>query len=152
LLPIAIVEFAHEERRMLTRHRLRTIEATAFVTAARLALLVLPFAWIAAATGNFEAAHPGDRPRRATVDPVSRGVREALRAAVRRLPGRTTCLTRAIAGRMMLAWRGTPSTVVLGVASDGDKLSAHAWLVTADGCVCGGREAERFRPLAAIRS
>jgi hypothetical protein len=137
---------------MLTRHRLRTIEAIACLTAARLALLVLPFSWIAAAVGQPEAAQAGDRAYQATTNPVSKGVRVALRAAVRRLPWHTSCLTRAIAGHMMLAWRGTPATLVLGVASDGKTISAHAWLMTADGCVCGGREAERFRPLAAIRS
>ena len=88
---------------------------------------------------------------RATTDPVSLGVRGALRAAARRLPWRTTCLARAMAGRMMLAWRGTPSTLVLGVASDGKRVSAHAWLMTGDGYVCGGRDARRFRPLAAMR-
>lgn len=137
---------------MVTRHRLRVIEAIAVLAAARLVLLVLPFAWITRAAGGVDSGHANDRPRRATTDPVSLGVRGALRAAVRRLPWRTTCLVRAMAGRMMLARRGTPSTLVLGVASDEEGLSAHAWLMTADGCVCGGREARRFRPLAAIRS
>jgi hypothetical protein len=135
----------------LTRHRVMVIEAIVVLTAARLALLLLPFAWIAGAAGNVDDAQAHDRPSRATTDPVSLSVRGALRAAVRRLPWRTTCLGRAMAGRLMLAWRGTPSTLVLGVASEGKTFSAHAWLVTADGCVCGGREAERFRPLAAIR-
>jgi hypothetical protein len=135
----------------LTRHRVMVIEAIVVLTTARLALLVLPFAWIAGAAGNVAGAQMHDRPGRATSDAVALRVRGALRAAVRRLPGRTTCLARAIAGRMMLAWRGTPSTLVLGVASQGEAFAAHAWLVTADGYVCGGREAERFRPLAAIR-
>jgi hypothetical protein len=137
----------------LTRHRLLVIEAIVILTAARLALLTLPFAWIARTAGNVDRAQAQDRPRGATTDPVSVAVRGALRAAVRRLPWRTTCLVRAIAGRVMLAWRGRPSTIVFGVAAaDESTVSAHAWLVTADGCVCGGREAERFRPLAAIRS
>jgi hypothetical protein len=136
----------------LTRHRWRTIEAIVLVTAARLALLLLPFAWIARATGNVDDAQLRDRPPRASTDPVSSDVRGALRAAARRLPWRTTCLARAIAGRMMLAWRGRPSTLVLGVAAHGESVSAHAWLIAADGYICGGREAQRFRPLAAIRS
>ena len=139
----------HDTR--LTRRRLRTIEAIVLVTAARLALVMLPFAWIASAAGNVDGAHLRDRPRRASTDPVSSDVRGALRAAVRRLPWHTTCLARALAGRLMLAWRGRPSTLVLGVASDGKSLSAHAWLVTDDGYVCGGRDAQRFHPLAAMR-
>lgn len=137
---------------MVTRHRLRVVEAIVVLTAARVALLVLPFSWIAAAVGTVDAAGGHDQPSRATADPVSLGVRGALRAGVRRLPWHSTCLVRAMAGRAMLAWRGTPSTLVIGVDSDGTTISAHAWLVTADGCVCGGREASRFRPLAAIRS
>ncbi len=136
----------------LMRYRLRVLEAIAALTAARLALLVLPFAWIAGAAGRVDGGDAHDRPRRATTDPVSVDVRGALRAGVRRLPGRTTCLARAIAGRMMLARRGRPSTLVLGVASSRETVSAHAWLMTADGYVCGGRAARRFRPLAAIRS
>jgi hypothetical protein len=137
---------------VITTHRLRVIEAIAVLTAARLALLVLPFSWIAGATGRVEGGHANDRPRQAATDRVSREVRGALRAGVRRLPWRTTCLVRAMAGRLMLAMRGTPSTIVLGVAAHGDTMSAHAWLMAGDGCVCGGREAQRFRPLAAIRS
>jgi hypothetical protein len=127
------------------------LEAAAALTAARLALRVLPFAWIARAAGTVESGRLHDQPLRATTDPVSLGVRGALRAAARRLPGRTTCLARAMAGRMMLAWRGTPSTLVLGVASDGNGVSAHAWLMAGDGYVCGGRDAPRFHPLAAMR-
>jgi hypothetical protein len=51
----------------------------------------------------------------------------------------------------MLAWRGRPSTLVIGVALDGHGLSAHAWLITSDGYVCGGRDAGKFHPLAAMR-
>lgn len=137
---------------MITRSRLRVIEAIAVLTAARLALLVLPFGWIVGAAGRIDGGHAHDRPRRATTDPVSLEVRGALRAGVRRLPWRTTCLARAMAGRMMLSSRGTRSTLVLGVAANGETVAAHAWLTTADGWVCGGREARRFRPLAAIRS
>jgi hypothetical protein len=136
----------------LTRHRLRVIEAIAVLTAARVAVLVVPFAWIAGVAGRVDAAHAHDRPERSTTDPVTLAVRDALRAAVRRLPWRTTCLVRAMAGRLMLAWRGTPSTLVLGVAANGETIGAHAWLMAADGCVCGGRDARQFRPLAAIRS
>lgn len=135
----------------LTRHRVMVIEAIVALTTARLALLILPFAWIARAAGAVEGGRPDDRPLRATADPLSLGVRGALRAAARRLPWRTTCLARAMAGRLMLAWRGRPSTLVLGVASDDKGFAAHAWLMSGDGYVCGGRDARRFRPLAAIR-
>jgi hypothetical protein len=135
-----------------TAHRLRVIEALTVLIVARLALRVLPFGWIAGLAGATDVSRDHDRPHRPTTDPVSAGVRTALRAGARRLPWRSTCLTRALAGRMMLARRGVPSALVFGVTRDGAGVAAHAWLMTADGTVCGGREAPRFRPLAAIRS
>lgn len=133
------------------RHRLRVLEAFAVLAIARIALLTVPLAWIVAATGRIDAGQAGDRPPHAAMDPVSSSVRRALRAGARRLPWHSTCLTRALAGRIMLARRGAPSTLVFGVAVDGETLSAHAWLMTAEGVVCGGRVAPRFLPLAAIR-
>jgi hypothetical protein len=140
----------------VTWHRLRVLEALAALTLARVALRVMPFRWIVALVGCAATVGDDDRPRRASTDPVSAGVRSALRAGARRLPWHSTCLTRALAGRMMLSRRGVPSTLVFGVTNDGGRdgagIAAHAWLMTADGTVCGGREAPRFRPLAAIRS
>jgi hypothetical protein len=136
----------------VTRHRIRVLEALVALAVARLALLVLPFAWITRGAGRFGEGGADDRCRRVAKDPVALNVRRALRAAARRLPWRSTCLTKALAGRMMLMRRRTPSTLVFGVAASGQTVSAHAWLMTADGTVCGGREASRFRPLAAIRS
>jgi hypothetical protein len=136
----------------LTAHRLRGLEALTALTVARLALRVLPFAWIARLAGATDVGRDDDRPHRPTTDPVSAGVRSALRRGTRWLPWRSTCLTRALAGRMMLARRGVPSALVFGVTRDGASVSAHAWLMTADGTVCGGRDAPQFRPLAAIRS
>lgn len=77
-------------------------------------------------------------------------VARALAAASSRLPFETTCLTRALAGRLMLGRRRIPSTVVLGVRRDEAQLQAHAWLAVADGVVCGGEEAPHYHPLAAL--
>lgn len=146
-------QFHHPGRlRLVTRHRLRVVEALAALTVAHVALRVLPFSWVVGAAGPVEAGGAGDRARQATGDPVGLDVRHALRAGARRLPWRATCLTRALAGRMMLARRGARSTIVFGVAAEGETVAAHAWLMTEGGAVCGGRIAPRFRPLAAIRS
>ncbi|MGE0444346.1 MAG: lasso peptide biosynthesis B2 protein [Vicinamibacterales bacterium] len=77
-------------------------------------------------------------------------VARALSAASARLPIETTCLTRALAGRLMLGRRRIPSTVVLGVRRDDAQLQAHAWLAVADGIVCGEGEAPHYHPLAAL--
>ena len=93
-----------------------------------------------------------EAPPKASRGPAAVLVRVALRRAARRLPWHSSCLVHALAGRMMLAARGVPSTVVFGVARSPDGLQAHAWLTSQGGMVCGGREAPDFTPLARFDS
>ncbi|HEX9780872.1 MAG TPA: lasso peptide biosynthesis B2 protein [bacterium] len=51
----------------------------------------------------------------------------------RRIPVRLSCLERAIILRRVLARRGIPAELKIGVAKPGAELQAHAWLV------CEGR-------------
>ncbi|HKO01340.1 MAG TPA: lasso peptide biosynthesis B2 protein [Thermoanaerobaculia bacterium] len=80
-----------------------------------------------------------------------RRVKWAIDAAHRRLPWNVPCLATAIAANRLLARRGIPSELWLGVkTSEQSPIDAHAWLV-ADGCVvtgAAGRDA--FRPLHAL--
>lgn len=59
-----------------------------------------------------------------------------------------TCLPRALALRRMLARRGIPATLRIGVRRAGASLAAHAW-IEVGGAAIGEPEAieERFRPL-----
>ena len=118
------------------------LETTVWLAISRLAILIVPFRWIAPFLGthmaNFDADKNGDRK---TVISVSR----AVRTMTRHLPWECKCLAQAISGKMMLRRRQIPSTLYLGVAKkeDGD-LSAHAWLRSGDTVILGGDGLERF--------
>jgi hypothetical protein len=137
---------------MVTGDRLRVLEAMCALLVARLLLRAVPFRWIAGAGGGVSESDdlPGVIPG-PTAHRIAGGVGLAIRRASPRLPGRSTCLAEAVAGRLMLAWRGVPSTLVLGVTKSDGALQAHAWLVVEGGIVCGGREVAGFRPIAAFR-
>ena len=63
---------------------------------------------------------------------------------------KSTCLTRALACRLMLARRGEPSVVRLGVAKDGDAFAAHAWLESGAEILTGADGHERFAVIASF--
>lgn len=69
--------------------------------------------------------------------------------AARIVPG-ASCLTQALSGQLILARRGKPSQVRIGVARDDQgRFIAHAWLLSEDTIVLGGTEenVSRFAPL-----
>ncbi|WP_428029120.1 lasso peptide biosynthesis B2 protein [Ancylobacter sp.] len=115
-------------------------QALFILACARLAIVALPFrkvAWIASA-----------RPSRPfPADPLAqiRRVRWAIRAVARRMPFRALCLEQGLAARILLRWRGIPTTLYYGVAKDENgKLIAHLW-ARADGIdVIGTEGLERF--------
>jgi hypothetical protein len=86
--------------------------------------------------------------------PLARAVSLAVERAARRTWWEPTCLARAMAGRALLAWRGIPATVTLGVApgKDGAPLTAHAWLVCGEATLLGGKVAPAFHPIAHFKS
>lgn len=83
---------------------------------------------------------------RRTADPSR--IAWAVRIAARAVPG-AACLAQALAVHRMLAVRGRPSKLELGVAKEGGKFGAHAWLVCDGQIVIGGEEAARFVRLEA---
>jgi hypothetical protein len=71
----------------------------------------------------------------------------AIRRVSRFVP-RATCLTQAVAGRLMLARRGHTSRVNIGVArAAGGGLRAHAWLESDGVVVIGGDGLDDYTPL-----
>jgi hypothetical protein len=87
--------------------------------------------------------------RRAGTVPMRR-VLELLDIAVRRTPGATTCLARAVAARWLLAGEGVEATVHIGVARHGPALAAHAWLEH-DGAVVGDHEGDGYQELVGLQ-
>lgn len=79
------------------------------------------------------------------------GVARAVDLVSRRTPGAKTCLTRALALRLLLARRGHPVTLHIGVVREGkEQLQAHAWVESGGKVVIGGQQLERYTPLMAL--
>jgi len=119
------------------------LETTFWLGVSRLAILILPFRWIAPFLGQHMASSDendkdGDRKTEVSVS-------RAILTMSRHLPWESKCLVQAISGKMMLRRRQIPSTLYLGVAKkeDGD-LNAHAWLRAGDIIILGGGGLERF--------
>jgi hypothetical protein len=60
------------------------------------------------------------------------------------------CLPRALAAQIMLRRRGIASRLCLGVARDGDALTAHAWIEIGQQMIVGGAEAPLYTRVAAF--
>ncbi|CAA7615401.1 conserved hypothetical protein [Candidatus Terasakiella magnetica] len=114
----------------------------------RVALALLPVRWV------FRILAPPITPPREA--PANRAaeiarVRWAIMAAAARLPGTSSCLSRALAGLLVLARRGLPATLHMGVARAKSGGAAHAWLVSGQYDVSGGGDAASgFVPIAAF--
>ncbi len=124
-------------------------EAGLALVLAWLLVFVLPIRWTGRLFGTprvpeaAAAPLPGHDLDRARV-----AVRRLARVAAR-LPWRSTCLVRAVAGKLLLARRAIAGGVVrIGVRKREGNLEAHAWLLLGDMVLLGGEEAEGYRPLA----
>ena len=101
--------------------RLR-LRAAVAVGAASLAIRVLPYRLLRAAVGRWS------RPAGTMSDVPVAALLRAVDSAAWRLPG-TTCLSKAIAARILLAREGHASMVLLGVGRvPGSAGFAHAWI------------------------
>ena len=130
------------------RDRLLLAEAALALVGARLVMLVVPFRRIAPRLGETM----GDSPAEDPADP--RGLRRigwAVGVAGRALPFHCSCLTEAIAAKVMLKRRGVTSTLYLGLAKDGQsQLEAHAWLRCGSSVLTGGGTSEGYTVIASF--
>lgn len=111
----------------------------------RLALLAFPFRWIRAAVMHMSKAsayaQSGD-------EITVRRIVLAIERASRILPGTRQCLTKALAGKILLGRSGCPVSLRIGVirGSKGS-LEAHAWLISRGEVLVGGlRNLSDFTP------
>ena len=123
--------------------QLLLLEASAWMAAARLAILALPFRWVAPLLGRPRASSP------CTVTPRERDALARVKWAVfnahARVPWECKCLVRAIAAKRMLAMRRVRSTLYLGAKRDDPvTLSAHAWVRVGDVVLFGRRMHGQF--------
>ena len=118
------------------------MEAAVWLALARLAILVLPFRWLAPHLGRHMAQSP---PEAAAPAMLLNRISWSVRAAGRHLPWESTCLTMAMAGKAMLRRRGIASTLYLGVAREpAAGIQAHAWLRCGERILTGGQTMAEF--------
>ncbi len=118
---------------MLARRAL-AMEAAICLVGARLALLLVPFSWLARRWGAFVSATDPRVPAEQSAGAgrcAERAVQisAAVTTASRRLPFQTLCLPRAMAARWMLQRRRIPSIMHFGAFRATEQpFGAHAWL------------------------
>ena len=124
----------------------RVLEALAFVLAARTFLLLIPFrktvAVAAYLSERLPARHAGD------IAPLAR-LSYLVQRVSEHVPG-ATCLTQALALRLMLMRRRVACHLRIGVAKDpSGTFKAHAWLETlSHQVIIGGTQSPRqYKPL-----
>jgi hypothetical protein len=122
------------------------ISAALLVPSIRLALWILPYRWIRSLLLQCPARL---HTRQTPVD--VRIVVRAVRGVSRMVPG-ATCLTQAIATRIMLSLIGMPSDLRLGVArsSETGRFEAHAWVDCEGRTIIGGALPGRYVQLPNI--
>lgn len=120
------------------------LEAIATLAAARVALHLVAIERLRAWAGRVT---PGTRPAE---KPIERIV-WAVGAASRLLP-RTSCLASALALQRVLSREGHESDLHIGVAKQGEKFSAHAWLACEGRILVGEVEHGRFTQLVAWKA
>ena len=75
----------------------------------------------------------------------------AVEAASRHMPGAKACLTQAFAAQVLLARRGYPALLHIGVAKgERGQFRAHAWVESEGKVIIGGLGLEDFTPLTTL--
>ena len=116
--------------RLSTGSKLLLVEISVCLFVARLLLLAVPFKRIVPLlTGKGRNTPP-------TRQALQR-LKQALAIVSDRTPWQSTCLTRAVAAKLLLRRHGFSSTLFLGLARTDSKLTAHAWLSCNDVLITG---------------
>jgi Transglutaminase-like superfamily len=126
------------------------IKASALLTLVQLGLGRLPFTFLRRAITPGAA---GTRPIRSDARLYAETVAWAVSAASRRMPGRSTCLSRALTVQAMLAGAGCPSRLQVGVMRGPQgAVEGHAWVEYEGRVLIGGSadEIAQFSRLAAF--
>lgn len=125
------------------------IEAGAWLGAARLAVLTLPFRWVMRACG----AHMAESTRTLTEPEALQRERVAWAVNTMRLftPWDSNCLAQAITAARMLQRRGVATTTYLGLTRGDEKpLDAHAWLRCGDAIITGDQQLDTYTQVASF--
>ncbi len=136
-------------RRRTRIERMLLLEAFALLGLARLAVLILPFKWLAVSLGR----HMNESGTQISATDLhqARMVGQAIRSAAHNTPWESVCLPQAMAAQWMLKRRRIAATLYLGVAKDEtklEKLAAHAWLRCGDVILTGAASHRQFKVVA----
>jgi Transglutaminase-like superfamily len=119
------------------------LETLVLLALAGLAVLLLPFRWIARALGKQETQTP-EHEDSAQAQQLLR-LAFMLRKASKNVPWTSKCLDQTMAAKFMLARSGIAGTINFGVRNDeSSQLAAHAWLRSGTYYVTGGEIRNRF--------
>jgi Transglutaminase-like superfamily len=121
------------------------VTAALLLAAIRLGLTLLPYRRLRKLVDRLARVAP----RRQPAPPASaERIAWAVTQASRSVPA-ATCLTQALAARVLLERRGHPARVRVGIGrAEGTPLLAHAWVESEKGVVIGGGDLSHYVPLA----
>jgi hypothetical protein len=124
------------------------VKSTLLLVVIRLGLWLLPFQTLRRLLSRLTAVSSGlEETALYSVDRVV----WAVEVAGRYVPRVGSCLTQALTIQAMLARRGHPTVLRIGVVKDeGEKLQAHSWLESGCKVLIGGSGLERCTPLPAL--
>lgn len=121
------------------------IEAGAALALATFLIALVPLRLWAGSLGNLGSFPQSDNEPSPEQFCQARLVSRSVRATACLVPFRAACLPQAMAARWMMARRGIPSRIVLGLhAADENDREFHAWVMCGDQCVLGGGGLEKF--------
>lgn len=127
-------------------------EATALLTAIRLALGVVPFASVRRILSRLAASRSLDRSSGGQPDDAARSrAIWAVETISRHFPAVGTCLTQALAAHVLIGRTGCKSDLRIGVTRHGDgKFVAHAWLEKDGIVLIGGACHASYTPMPVL--
>lgn len=133
--------------RLPTAERWLLIKATLLLEAIKLGMRLLPFRTLRRLLSRVANTPKGRRVDHSSAERVA----WAVEAASQNMPGIKTCLARALAAQVLLARRGYPALLRIGVArGEQEQFQAHAWVETEGKTVIGGSEIGRYAPLTVL--
>jgi Transglutaminase-like superfamily len=112
--------------------------------AIRVGLWLFPFGQV---RRRVAAVHP--RPGAALRSDADQRIAWAVTSAARYVPA-ATCLTQALAAKVLLTVAGREARLRIGVAKDGNRLSAHAWVEGNGRVIVGDHDLSRFTVLPSV--
>jgi hypothetical protein len=129
--------------------RVLLMEAFMLLGVARLAVLALPFKWLAVSLGR----HMNESDPQISASDLhhARMVGQAVRSAANNTPWESVCLPQAVAAQWMLKRRHIAGTLYLGVAKDETKpkkLAAHAYIRCGNIILTGAPGHQQFTVVA----